>query len=182
MINLTKTNSDIELKEPIKLSDIDPEFKYDIAKTEEGKTLLYCYQCGTCSSSCQSACADLYPHQIIRMALLGLKKEVINSRSIWICTTCYDCIERCPQGVEVANVLFAIKNIAAREKIMPKGFKLFAKNVFGTGRGAEITDIQEDERDDLELPPVPEVDKEAIKKMLKKVKFDVIIESEEVEK
>ncbi len=176
---MTDINSDIELKEPIKMEDVDPEFKYEIADTDEGKTILYCYQCGTCSSSCQSACADLYPHQIIRMALLGLKKEVLNSKSIWICTTCYDCIERCPQGVEVANVLFAIKNIAVKENIIPKGFKLFAKNIFRMGRGAEITDMQEDERDDLDLPPVPKVDKEAIKKMLKKVNFEEMIESKE---
>ena len=174
-------NSNIELKEPVKITDMDPEFKYEIAKTDEGKTILYCYQCGTCSSSCQSACADLYPHQIIRMALLGLKKEVLNSKSIWVCTTCYDCIERCPQGVEVANVLFAIKNIAVKKKIIPKGFRLFAKNIFGMGRGAEITDIQEDERDDLDLPPVPKVNKEAIKEMLKKVKFEEMLESGEGE-
>lgn len=175
-------NLNHELKEPIKITDLDPNFKYEIAKTDEGKTILYCYQCGTCSSSCQSACADLYPHQIIRMSLLGLKNEVLNSKSIWVCTTCYDCIERCPQGVEVANVLFAIKNIAVKHKILPKGFKLFAKNIFDMGRGAEITDIQEDERDDLDLPPVPEVDKEVIKKMLKKVKFEEILEAENGEK
>ena len=103
------------LNKPIKSEDLDPDFKYEIAATDEGKTILFCYQCGTCSSGCQSACAgaDLYPHQIIRMVLLGLKKEILHSDAIWLCTTCYDCIERCPQGVEVANVLFAIKNIAA---------------------------------------------------------------------
>jgi len=176
---LTENKPNTELKEHIKSTDLDPNFKYEIANTDEGKTILYCYQCGTCSSSCQSSCADLYPHQIIRMALLGLKREVLSSSSIWVCTTCYDCIERCPQGVEVANVLFAIKNLAVKENIIPRVFKLFAKNIYGMGRGSEITDIQEDERDDLDLPPVPRVDKEAIKKMLKKVDFDKIIEYEE---
>lgn len=178
---MKEINNFNEIKEPIKMEDIDPNFKFEIANTLEGKTLLYCYQCGTCSSGCQSACADLFPHQIIRMALLGLRKEVLQSKSIWICTTCYDCIERCPQGVEVAKVLFAIKNIAVDQKILPKGLKLFAKNVFELGRAMEITDLQEDERDDLELPPIPEVDKESVQKMLKNVKFNELIDLEESE-
>ena len=61
-------------KEPIKGEDLDPNFKYEVAKHEEGKSIFNCYLCGTCSSGCPIAeVADFAPHQIIHMTLLGMK-------------------------------------------------------------------------------------------------------------
>jgi len=33
---------------------------------------------------------------------------------VWVCATCYTCQERCPQGVRIADVMRALKNIAVR--------------------------------------------------------------------
>lgn len=42
-------------KEPIRASEIDPKFKYEISKMHGGKKLLKCFQCGTCTSDCPVA-------------------------------------------------------------------------------------------------------------------------------
>ena len=161
-------------KEPLKEEDLDPNFKYEIASHENGKSIFNCYLCGTCSSGCPIAeVADFAPHQIIHMALLGMKKEVLNSEtlnSIWLCSTCYNCLERCPQNVKVTEILFILKNMAFKETgKLPKGMKTLSEMMITQGRTAEITDIQEDERDDLELPSVPKINLESMKKILDKI-------------
>ncbi|MFX1293532.1 MAG: 4Fe-4S dicluster domain-containing protein [Promethearchaeota archaeon] len=160
---------DNELKKPIKSSEMNHEFKYIVANTYEGRTILYCYQCGTCSAGCPVLSAlEFMPHQIIHMTLLGLKKEVLECNTLWLCATCYLCNERCPQGVEVSNVFFALKNIAVQNHIVPKGLKQLAENIYKLGVTVEVTDFQEEEREDLGLPKIPSVDFKAVQEILQR--------------
>jgi len=161
-------------KKPVSHEDLDPNFKNEVAKHEEGKSIFNCYLCGTCSSGCPIAeVADFAPHQIIHMTLIGMKDQVLNSdtlNSVWLCSTCYNCLERCPQGVKVTEILYILKSMAFETTgRLPKGVKTLTEMMISQGRTAEITDMQEDERDDLELPPAPEVNVEDIKKLLDKV-------------
>jgi len=81
--------------------DIDPDFVARVAATPGGEHILDCYACGTCSASCPIRAIDdeFNPRRIIRLALLGLKDEVLQSDLIWLCTGCYICQERCPQVI-----------------------------------------------------------------------------------
>ena len=163
----------------VKASDLDPNFKFEVAKTFEGKTVLWCVQCGMCTSNCPySDILDVKPHQVVKMVLLGMKRQALDCRSIWLCSTCFMCAERCPQGVEVARVMFALKNMAAKEKGVPEGYKLFGQQVMQNGRAMKITSLREKEREHLGLPKMPRTDSEAIKDMLKKVKLDEILNKE----
>jgi len=47
---------------------------------------------------------------------LGLTELAGSAPMIWDCTTCYKCQEYCPQGVQVAEVLYALKNIAWHQR------------------------------------------------------------------
>ncbi len=173
---------DIRFKEPIKTSDLDTEFKYEIANTYEGRTILYCYQCGTCSAGCPVLSAlEFMPHQIIRMTLLGLKNEVLQSSTLWLCSTCYLCNERCPQGVEISNVFYALKNLAVQSGIYPKGLKQLAVMLYKLGMTTEITDFQEEEREDLNLPAIPEVDIPAVQEILQKTGLCNLLKNESKE-
>jgi len=104
------------MTESIKLTGTDPGFVDEI-KEAGGENILMCYQCGTCTSSCPVKEIDerYDPLNIIRMAVLGMKEEVLSSDIIWLCSKCYACYERCPQSVGVTEVLQAIMNIAERE-------------------------------------------------------------------
>ena len=162
-------------KKTVRDSELDPNFKFGIAKTYEGKTVLWCVQCGMCTSNCPySDVLDVKPHQLIKMVLLGMREQAISSKSIWICSTCFMCAERCPQGVELGRVLFALKNLAAREKGVPEGFRLFSQQLIQTGRATEITGSRKKERERLGLPKTL-TDSEDIKSLLKKLKLDKLI-------
>jgi heterodisulfide reductase subunit C len=90
-----------------------------VSKVEElsGQNLLACYQCGKCSAGCPSIMQmDLLPSQIIRYAQLGLKDELLASKSIWICASCMTCDVRCPKGINVAEVIEAIRLILLRKR------------------------------------------------------------------
>ncbi len=89
-----------------------------VAKVQQlsGENLLACYQCGKCSAGCPGVSQmDILPNQIIRYAQLGLKQELLQSKSIWICASCMTCNTRCPKGINVAEVIEAIRQILLRK-------------------------------------------------------------------
>jgi heterodisulfide reductase subunit C len=90
-----------------------------IAKVEElsGQNLLACYQCGKCSAGCPAVSQmDILPNQIIRYAQLGFKDELLKSKSIWICASCFTCNARCPKGINIAEVIEALRQIMLRKR------------------------------------------------------------------
>ena len=90
-----------------------------VAKVEElsGQNLLNCYQCGKCSAGCPVVSdMDILPNQIIRFAQLGLKDELLESKSLWICASCMTCNVRCPKGINVAEVIEALRQILLRKR------------------------------------------------------------------
>lgn len=75
-----------------------------------------CFQCGKCASGCPVAFAmDYTPTQLVHLIQLGQREEVLSSRTIWLCSACQTCSTRCPQGVDLAEVMDALRIIAARE-------------------------------------------------------------------
>jgi heterodisulfide reductase subunit C len=170
-------------KEPIKASEIDPKFKYEISKMRGGEKLLRCFQCGTCTSDCPVArFSDTYrPRTIIRMAQLGLKERVLNSDTLWLCASCFTCTDRCPQGVEVASVIRVFRNLAAEKGIVPTVFKEQAASVLESGYAYKIPELRIKKRETQGLPPLPKGDPEKIRKALKGVKFLRFIEKKGVQ-
>ncbi len=90
---------------------------------KEIKRLLnVCYQCGTCVSSCAAGLVD--PEKNIRRLI----QELINTAEetglkdielLWFCTTCYQCEDRCPEGVPLTTLLIRLKNMAADMDFIP---------------------------------------------------------------
>jgi heterodisulfide reductase subunit C len=57
---------------------------------------------------------DILPHQIIQMIRMGLKDRVLQSSSIWLCVSCESCTTRCPNDIDVAKIIDALR-IASRK-------------------------------------------------------------------
>ena len=145
----------------------DPDFKLLIAKEPGGEHIKRCFSCGTCTAGCPvREVTDRYnPRKIIRMAILGMKKEVLSSQFIWLCSSCYTCYERCPQDVKIPELMNALKNIAVREGYIPSSFKMQLDILSSFGRLLEITDFENDRRKEWNLPLI-EGKTEEIKKIL----------------
>jgi heterodisulfide reductase subunit C len=45
---------------------------------------------------------------------MKLKDKASHSRMLWECATCYQCQEHCPQGVNITDIFYALKNRAIR--------------------------------------------------------------------
>jgi heterodisulfide reductase subunit C len=94
---------------------LDRSFLETLAPDERLRT---CIQCGTCTASCASAYAMEYtPRQMWRMVQLGLKDEVLNSKTFWLCSACYSCSVRCPRGIPLLETIGALKRMAIAEGI-----------------------------------------------------------------
>lgn len=149
---------------------LDPKFKFLIAAEPGGENIKKCFSCGTCTAGCPvREVTDRYnPRKIIRMALLGMKKEVLSSPFIWLCSSCYTCFERCPQDVRIPELMNAIKNIAVREGHLPPAMKTQIDLLSSFGRLLEITDFENEKRRESGLPGLPGKT-EDLKKILKKI-------------
>jgi len=92
-----------------------------------GESLKRCIQCGTCTGSCPvSYTMDITPREVMALQRAGDIESILSSRTIWICASCYACTVRCPQGVLVTDVMYALKRLAIEQDIFPKRFPVYA--------------------------------------------------------
>lgn len=108
----------------IVLNEQDVNFKNDVAAEPGGQNIKVCFACGLCTASCPVSIIDpVYnPRRIIRMILLGMRKEVLSSGVIWLCSQCYSCQAHCPQNVDFADIMKALRNMAVRESYVHPTF------------------------------------------------------------
>ena len=102
-----------------------------------------CIQCGTCSASCPTAYAmDFTPRQIIAALRAGQWEKVLRSNTPWLCASCYYCTVRCPSGIEITDLMYALKRLAIERGIYPKDspvlYQAFTSTVNRYGRSAEM--------------------------------------------
>jgi len=151
-------------------------FTDEIRRRLGGETIALCYQCGTCASSCPVAkVTERYnPRDVIRLSLLEQKKEVLSGSAIWLCSSCYNCQERCPQKVEIADVIYALRNIAIEEGYIPNIYSEFANGLMNEGRIVPISKFVEKKRPEYGLPQLRTAGLDALKKILATTGFDKI--------
>ncbi|HIE14214.1 TPA: heterodisulfide reductase [Candidatus Bathyarchaeota archaeon] len=146
----------------------------DLIKSQiGGETIAFCQQCGTCASSCPvvKLNPDFNPRRLIQLSLLEEKKEVTSGESIWLCCSCYNCQERCPQKVEIADLILALRNIAIKEGKIPNLYKEFAKALWHDGRIVKISKFVERKRQTLGLPPLHPTGLDPLRKILSAINF-----------
>lgn len=109
---------------PIVLNELDTKFKYDVADEPGGENIKLCFACGLCTASCpvSDINSEYNPRKIIRMVLLGMRKEVLSSGFIWLCTQCYTCQAHCPQNVNFSDVMKTLWSMALREGYVHPSF------------------------------------------------------------
>jgi quinone-modifying oxidoreductase subunit QmoC len=126
-------------------SDRDNSFADEIMDVPECENLDHCIQCGTCSGACPvSIYMDLTPRRVIHLTRAGFKDDVLNSYTIWLCSSCYACVVQCPREIGITNIMYALKERAVKEGKYPKDMptpvlmRVFAKMVHKHGRISEI--------------------------------------------
>jgi heterodisulfide reductase subunit C len=117
------------MPEPSNVIELDADEQTRLL--EGGFNQAHCLTCAMCSSACPvSGVDDFDPRKMVRMAALGQQEAVVASRWPWICTLCAKCEAVCPAGVEIPELVRAIRGLRDREAvpgIVHKGLSMALK-------------------------------------------------------
>ncbi len=106
----------------------------DLIKEEGGDLLKLCYQCGTCSATCPwNLVKNFIVRKIMHQGQLGLID--FESEELWMCATCKACVDRCPRGVAIIDVMRAMRRAIVEFSLggIPDGLRISMKNISATG-------------------------------------------------
>ncbi|MEK7874661.1 MAG: 4Fe-4S dicluster domain-containing protein [Pseudomonadota bacterium] len=114
-------------------------------RVEEGEWVKMCMQCGVCAGSCPFGPHwEHSPQKLFMMIRAGKREEVLSSDSMWMCTSCYNCVVRCPRQLPITQIMHGLATYAHRLGLAPKDqptrffSQLFWKNCTRTGRVNEL--------------------------------------------
>lgn len=96
-----------------------------------GVDVSKCYQCGKCTAGCpMAAYMDITPNRIIHLVQTGdtaAAEKVLSCGAIWACAGCLTCTQRCPQKVDLAGVIDALRETSLDAgKVSPERKKVLA--------------------------------------------------------
>ncbi len=132
------------------MSELNIKYHNDFLKeveenVEEGQWVKMCMQCGVCAGSCPLGPHWAHPPQeLFMMVRAGKRAEVLGSDSMWMCTSCYNCVVRCPRKLPITQIMHGLATYSNQLGLAPKtqptrDFSiLFWKNCTRTGRVNEL--------------------------------------------
>jgi heterodisulfide reductase subunit C len=88
---------------------------------------------------------DILPNQILRHIQYDHRERVLSSKTVWICASCYTCSVRCPNNIDIAKIMDALRNLALRsgaklgEKEIPMFHSVFLDTIKSKGRIHELS-------------------------------------------
>lgn len=90
-----------------------------------------CLTCGTCAGGCPVTGVDgLDVRKAVRLAVLGLDQELIDSKFPWVCTLCGRCEHACPMKIDLLVLLRSARGMRARNQVpgvLHKGVEMCLK-------------------------------------------------------
>ncbi len=110
----------------------------------------------------------------------SIKKDVSGELELWMCTTCYNCMERCPRGIRITDEILRLRSEAVRKgKILP-AHRNVCRYLAETGHAIPLDDVHGALREKIGLSFPENVQKhpkalKEIKTLLKSTGFDELI-------
>jgi len=127
------------------MNQTENSFLSEVAQAS-GEKIQTCFQCQKCSAGCPVAYAmDILPNQVLRHIQYDHRERVFSSKTIWICASCYTCSVRCPNNIDIARIMDALRNLALRsgvepgEKDIPVFHSVFLDTIKSKGRIHELS-------------------------------------------
>jgi len=97
--------------------------KVDVADVmaEVGETFMSCLQCGVCTSACPWNQVSTYsPRIILRHLTVDSGTEQSVDQAVWSCVTCNACGVQCPRGIEIIDVMKAVRALNVNSGTIPE--------------------------------------------------------------
>lgn len=121
---------------------IIPEIREIIVEAGAGD-IFKCFQCGKCFSVCpwfQVAAFEFPIYRIPQAVKLGIiasseDKDVIEAevKEVFGCVGCEACVKECPRGVDIPDIIRAIRRIFVDYGTLPQELKSAASKIQSTG-------------------------------------------------
>ena len=110
------------MDDTLRIQELDPLFKEELAREPGCQHLLRCFACGVCTATCPVAEIEpeFSPSRIIRQILYGMKGQLLASPTLWYCARCAQCSFSCPQDVRFLDIVQGLRNLAVREGAVSK--------------------------------------------------------------
>ena len=90
----------------------------DGIKETGGEIFKFCYQCGLCDTLCPwNRVRNFFIRNIVHEAQLGIVD--FGSEDLWLCATCGACVEHCPRGVGIIDVMRAMRRLLVPGGVVP---------------------------------------------------------------
>jgi heterodisulfide reductase subunit C2 len=108
-------------------------------EVEGGDMVKMCMQCGVCAGSCPFGPHWQHtPQKIFMMIRAGKRDDVLRSDAMWMCTSCYNCVVRCPRQLPITTIMHGLASHAHRLGLAPKmqPTRDFSLRFFGNFRRA----------------------------------------------
>ena len=106
----------------------------DVIKEAGGEAFKLCYQCGLCNTVCPwNLLKPLNVRGVIRESQFGLVD--FEADNIWLCATCRACVQNCPRGVELTDVMRALRRVIVELGVakVPDSLRLTVKRISAVG-------------------------------------------------
>ncbi len=106
----------------------------EIITEEGGEILKLCYQCGACTAVCPwNRVRDFIVRRIMHQGQLGLID--FEDEDVWQCAGCGLCVEHCPRGVEIIDIMRALRRAVSEFGIakVPDSLRITGKNLLAVG-------------------------------------------------
>jgi heterodisulfide reductase subunit C len=141
----------------IDMNKLNINFVLEIARASDN-AILNCFQCGKCVVNCPVSLIDerYNPRKILRFISIGMQEKVLTSDFIWLCALCHLCYERCPQSVNIPEIMIILRNLATKEGYIHPAFKKLILTLKEHGRIYEIDEFINSDRKELGLPLIYE--------------------------
>ncbi|WP_406655583.1 CoB--CoM heterodisulfide reductase subunit C [Methanolobus sp. ZRKC2] len=151
---------------------------------EACKDIFKCMQCGVCSGSCPSGRhTSLNIRKLVRKA--AKNSNILQDEELWMCTTCYNCQERCPRNIDIVDAMLKIRAIAAHEGIMHPEHITVSELLLEYGHAVPIDEENRKRRIKLGLNELPETvhkypeELEEVKILLDSCEFNRVVDKKD---
>lgn len=104
----------------------------DAIKEAGGETFKLCFQCSLCATACPwNIVRSFIIPKMLRQAQFGLAD--FEDEGWWLCTTCGACVRRCPRGVEITDIMRAVRRIVTEWGTTPASLRSVAGSLGSMG-------------------------------------------------
>ena len=78
-----------------------------------------CMLCGKCSAVCPSFNEmEIKPHQFVNYISKRKFDKLINTKSFYSCLNCLSCVEHCPRGIKIANLIEVVNDYCSSKTLV----------------------------------------------------------------